>query len=110
MSTVTISINSREYAIACEDGQERHILSLSRLLEEKAQLLTDGSSQISENMLLAMIALLLADDLNELKKGTAQSQAAVDTTKMLQLDNDLAATIKSFDDRIKTLAKTINSL
>lgn len=110
MSTVTISVNSREYAIACEDGQERHILSLAHLLEEKAQLLTDGSNQISENMLLVMVALLLADDLNELQKENIKSENSFDTSKMAQLDSDLSSTIKSLDDRIKTLAKTINSL
>ena len=68
MAMVTISINSREYAIACEDGQELRIMQLSRILDEKAKLLTDGSTQISENMLLAMISLLLADELSELKK------------------------------------------
>ena len=68
MAQVTISINSREYAIACEDGQELRILQLSRMLDEKAKVLTDGSTQISESMLLAMIGLLLADELSELKK------------------------------------------
>ena len=34
MAQVTISINSREYAIACEDGQELRILQLSRILDE----------------------------------------------------------------------------
>ncbi|MCQ2741511.1 MAG: cell division protein ZapA, partial [Alphaproteobacteria bacterium] len=108
--TVTITINSREYAIACEDGQERRILALSNLLEEKAQLLTDGANQISENMLLVMVALLLADDLNELKKGNPKSEASVNTAALEKLDADIAATVKSLDERIKTLAKAINSL
>ena len=36
MAQITITINSREYAIACEDGQELHIMQLSRMLDEKA--------------------------------------------------------------------------
>ena len=38
MAQITITINSREYAIACEDGQELHIMQLSRMLDEKAKL------------------------------------------------------------------------
>ena len=40
MAQVTITINSREYAIACDNGQEAHIIKLSRMLESKAKLLT----------------------------------------------------------------------
>ena len=69
MAQVTITINSREYAIACGDGQEAHILKLARLLDDKAKLLTKSVGQINENMLLAMTALLLADELEDAKKG-----------------------------------------
>lgn len=37
MAQVTITINAREYAVACEDGQETRILQLARLLDEKDQ-------------------------------------------------------------------------
>ena len=67
MAQVTITINSREYAVACEDGQEVRIMQLSRLLDEKARMITGGSLQVNENMLLAMVGLLLADELTELK-------------------------------------------
>ena len=109
MSTVTININSREYAIACEDGQERRILQLSRLLDEKAQMLTQGSSQISENMLLAMIALLLADELSEAQKGLP-IQPQFDASKFTAIDTEIAGTITTLDEQLKTLAKQIELL
>lgn len=56
MAQVTITINSREYAVACEDGQEVRILQLARMLDEKAKMLTQASGQVNENMLLAMVA------------------------------------------------------
>ena len=34
MAQVTITINSREYAVACEDGQEVRILQLARMLDK----------------------------------------------------------------------------
>ena len=113
MSTVTISINSREYAIACEDGQERRILQLSRILDEKAQMLTQGASQISENMLLAMVALLLADELSEMqKKGEINTgnQPQFDFSKLKALDAEIAETIKALDERLKVLARQIEIL
>ncbi len=111
MAQITITINSREYAIACEDGQEAHILQLSRILDEKAKLLGDGVNQISESMLLAMIGLLLADELSELKKGVKTSEApSVNTEELQRIDEELASTIKSLNNQIKSLANEINSL
>ncbi len=112
MAQVTISINSREYAIACEDGQEARILQLSHILDEKAQLLTDGTSQISESMLLAMVALLLADELSELKKekGKPEFSSQNESEKLKKIDVELACIIKSLNDRLKMLAKEINLL
>lgn len=43
-------------------------MQLAGVLEEKARLLKDISGQISENMLLAMIGILVADDLLEARK------------------------------------------
>ena len=68
MAQVTITINSREYAIACDAGDEVRIIQLSRILDEKAKMLTAGGGHINENMLLAMIGLLLADEISELRK------------------------------------------
>lgn len=106
MAQVTITINSREYAIACEDGQEVRILQLARILDEKAKLLTSASGQINESMLLAMVGLLLADELSEIKKGgivQSSKDEGVDNERILELDRDLA-------DKIKTLTNEINSV
>ena len=111
MAQVTISINSREYAIACEDGQELRIMQLSRLLDEKAKLLTNGTNQISESMLLAMVGLLLADGLSELKKNPNNVQKEqTDINALKRIDDELANSIKFLDEKIKTLAKEINLL
>lgn len=112
MAQVTISINSREYAISCEDGQELRILQLSRLLDEKAKLLTDGTTQISESMLLAMVGLLLADELTELKKSKnlPASSPKTDTAQMQKIDDELSETIKTLNQKLKTLASGINLL
>lgn len=112
MAQVTITINSREYAIACEDGQEVRILQLARMLDEKAKLLTSASGQVNENMLLAMVGLLLADELTEIKKNGVPAQAPVqdDGKKILELDSDLAGKIKTLTEEINSVAKRIELL
>ena len=118
MSQVTITINSREYAVACEDGQEVSIIKLSHLLDEKAKLLTQGNQQVNENMLLAMVGLLLADELTELKKslasGTAPSASTIiqgyNDEDVNTLDATLSAQIQGLTEQIKKLANQIKML
>lgn len=112
MAMVTISINSREYAIACEDGQETRILQLARILDEKAKILTDGATQISESMLLAMVGLLLADEISELKKGMGivDNKSSFDISELKKIDSCIANDIKTLNEKLKLLAKEINLL
>ena len=112
MAQVTITINSREYAIACEDGQEVRILQLARMLDEKAKMLNAASGQVNECMLLAMVGLLLADELSELKKGTPAANGnavqRVDDQRLLEIDSALAGKIKILINEINSVASKIN--
>lgn len=114
MSQITITINSREYPVACEDGQELRIMQLADVLDEKAKQLAGDSNQISESLLLAMVGLLLADELSELKKGTVakddDSSRRINTEDMLKLDGEIAAAVQNIDSEIKKLAKQLSSL
>lgn len=114
MAQVTITINSREYAVACEDGQEARIYQLAGILDEKAQALTGGSMQVNENMLLAMVGLVLADELSELKKGNKAPAATagqnIDNARILELDNAVAEKLKSLDEKLNLLANELNLL
>ena len=75
MAQVIITINYREYPISCDNGQEIQIMKLGRLLDEKAKSLTSALGPINENQLLAMVGLLLADELSELKKTVSSAPA-----------------------------------
>lgn len=111
MAQVTIAINSREYAIACEDGQESRILKLAAMLEEKANLLKSISGQVNENMLLAMIGILIADDLMEAKKIQAPPvQEPSNNGELSKLDSTLSLALKKLNNQIKTIANEIEKI
>lgn len=113
MAQITITINSREYAIACEDGQEVRIIQLARILDEKAKMLNQASGQVNENMLLAMVGLLIADELAELKKNpitTPHNTVGVDNSRLLGIDNDLADKIKKLTQEINSVASNLELL
>jgi cell division protein ZapA len=112
MAQVTISINSREYAIACEDGQEARIISLSRTLDNMANALGASVGQVNENMLLVMLALMMADENYELKKSKTLSseQPPVDNTTLCNLDEKLAEKLTSLNNQIKSVATKIKNI
>lgn len=112
MAQVTITINSREYAIACENGQEARIMQLAAVLEEKARLLKGISGQISENMFLAMVGILVADDLFEARKMIAakSNEGQNSTIDYSSIDAEISQKIKSVSEKIKAVANQIESL
>lgn len=111
MAQVTITINSREYAVACEDGQELRIIQLANILDEKAKMLTGGSQQINESMLLAMVGLVLADELSELKKGSLpQVVQNISPEQIKETDESLAKQINSLNNSLILLASQLNLL
>jgi cell division protein ZapA len=111
MAQVIITINHREYPISCENGEEGNIIRLGNLLDEKAQSLINALGPINENMLLAMTGLILADELNDLKKNTsAPSSASVEPVINSVTQTEPAVTEKDLDDLDTALADNINSL
>lgn len=112
MGRVTITIDKREYSITCDDGQESHITELSRILDEKAKLLSSNVGMINENMMLAMVGLLLADELKDLKeKGVAGTQVvSVQNFDIEEVDNSTSQQIDKQTARIKNLIKDIRPL
>lgn len=126
MAQVIININHRDYPISCENGEEGHIIRLGRMLDEKAQTLTKNLGPINENMLLAMTGLLLADELNDLKKTMATAPVATSPTPtpttsiaaqpafseqdLKELDTTLSENINSLNEAIKSIALKLKSL
>lgn len=108
MGQVTITINSREYAVIAEDGQEANIIKLANILDEKAKMITAATGQINENMLLAMVGLIIADELSELKKGKGlPTEPTIDVSQFEAKEQELADSIKQITSNIILLAKSL---
>ena len=64
MGQVRITLNGRGYDIACDDGQEEHVMRLANAMSERVNQLVAANGQVGEARLLLMAGLLLADDLH----------------------------------------------
>lgn len=60
---VNVTINGRQYRLACEDGQEPRLLLLAESLEARIQDLRGKFGEIGDARLTVMAALTAADEL-----------------------------------------------
>ena len=70
MSNITLDIAGRKFTVACGPGEEPHIEKLGRIIDSKIEGMPGLATQ-SEARCLLYAALLLADEVHELRSGTA---------------------------------------
>jgi cell division protein ZapA len=71
MAQVTIRINGYAYMVGCEDGQEPHLERMAAEIERRIDSIKAIGGQTGEARLLMLAALLLADELSDIKRGEA---------------------------------------
>lgn len=79
MGRVTLAVNGRSYEVACADGQEEQLLRLGEDLNERVSNLAARLGQVGEARLLLLGALLLANELEQLKAEKQQKESGVAT-------------------------------
>ena len=68
MSHVNVTINGRQYRMACEEGQESRLLRLAESLETRIQSLRGKFGEIGDARLTVMAALTVCDELQDAEK------------------------------------------
>lgn len=104
MPDLEIIVNGRPYTIRCNDGEEAHVTRLAGELDARAKQLRHGVGPIDEARLLVMVALILADELHEVRSvppSAAIPAAAVDADGMARAIDVLAARIEAVAARLR---------
>lgn len=65
MPQVNVEINGRSYRLSCGPGEEEHVIALSRRIEKHAAKVGRATTPVAEAQSLVMVALILADELQE---------------------------------------------
>ena len=65
MSHINVTINGRQYRMACEEGQEVRLLRLAENLESRIQILRGKFGEIGDARLTVMAALTACDELDD---------------------------------------------
>ena len=68
MPQVNVTINGRQFRMACENGEEAHVTHLAEELDARIATLRTRFGEIGDTRLTVMAALALADELSEVKE------------------------------------------
>ncbi len=112
MAQVDITINGRNYKVACDDGQEEHLSKLGSFVNGRVKELTDAVGQIGDSRLLVMASLLISDELAEAQRQVQEMEAtpAAPVEQIIPtIDEDvLAEGIEAVAERIEGIADRLD--
>ena len=120
MNHINVTINGRQYRMACEEGQEIRLLKLAENLEQRIETLRGKFGEIGDARLTVMAALTVCDELldanarlraveEELVSLRDVRTAAVDRAKATQaaVANALNAAAERIERTTQVLNRTV---
>ncbi|HTE77777.1 MAG TPA: cell division protein ZapA [Xanthobacteraceae bacterium] len=117
MSQVSVTINGRQFRMACEDGQEGHLMNLARELENRIGGLRTKFGEIGDTRLTVMAAITVADELAEAGqriKRLEEELAALQNAQVAISDRNkaaqatIAAALSKAAERVENITKALN--
>ena len=117
MAHVSVTINGRQYRMACEDGQENHLVWLAGDLDRRIEQLRAQFGEIGDMRLTMMAALTIADELVEAGKRLRRFEedlAALQDARVVAAERSqatqaaIAAALNSAAERIERVIKGLN--
>ena len=78
MPEVAINIGNKKYTVTCQPGEESALEAAASLLNDEAAFLVSEIGQLSEQKLLLMSGLMLADKMTTQSEKLAKSEIALE--------------------------------
>ena len=101
MAEVAIEIAGRTHKVMCRDGEEAHLRRLALIVDGKAREAGRGLGTVNETRQLLFAALLLADELADLRDTAAAAGSGAESGA--GSDAALAETLERLAGRLETL-------
>lgn len=117
MPEVNVDINGRKYRMACEDGQEAHLLGLAERFNRHIEQFKGVFGEIGDNRLTVMAGIAVLDELAEaerkialLKQDVANLTAAGEalTREAEELEQKFARRLNEAARKVEAIATAID--
>ena len=117
MNHINVTINGRQYRMACEEGQEARLLRLAESLQSRVEALRGKFGEIGDARLTMMAALTVCDELldaNQRIHGLEQELGSLRDVRVAALDRAkatqaaVAGALNAAADRIERTTQVLN--
>jgi cell division protein ZapA len=117
MAHVSVTINSRNYRMACDDGQEPQLSELAREFDQRIADLRANFGEIGDMRLTVMAALTVADELRDARerlRAAEEEISALQRARVSAADRadtvqaELAAAFNAAADRVEEAARLLS--
>jgi cell division protein ZapA len=109
MAQVTLRINGYAYTLGCKDGEEQHLEAMGAEVSSRIDGVRAAAGPSGESRMLVMAALLMADDIFDLRQRLEAAEAATGGPKsdpklgrklarMAQRAEEIAAGLEESDE------------
>ena len=86
MAQVTVTIDGKAYRMACDEGQEEHLIDLAQRFDRYVSHLKDSFGEIGDQRLTVMAGIMVMDELAELQKRVKGMEGEVSTLRKTRDD------------------------
>ncbi len=103
MANIDVEVGGRRYAVACHDGEQEHLRALAATVDRRAHDAIAALGSLTETRQLLFAALLLADDLKEVRAGAGipEPQPLPPDPAVAQALERLATKMENLADRLE---------
>ena len=117
MPQVNVTINGRQFRMACENGQEARVTHLAEELDARIATLRARFGEIGDTRLTVMAALAIADELSEVQEklrrlepelATLQEASVVSADRTQATQAAVVAALNAAAERIENLTRQLN--
>ncbi len=111
MGNVSLTVNGRAYAISCDDGQERRVMELGHFIDKRLREIARGAGAVSEQHLMVLTSLLMADELFDAKEKIEELEEAATAAPSETINaTPTPANDEMFEEREAHMADMISAL
>ena len=110
MAQVQVTINGRQYAITCDNGQEAHLTRLGGYVDKRlGELVAAVGPDIGDAHLLVMVSLMIADELADIQADMDSLKASNEgIAARLEAEEKLSARMEKTALRIDDVAERLD--
>ena len=97
MAQVNLTVNGRVYRMACEDGEEEHVMQLGARFDAAVDELRGALGEIGDQRLMVMAGILMTDRLNDAERRLKRAEQDIRDLKDSRTNS--AMRIDSLEER-----------